>query len=557
METETPTITPPEPQEPTLPETPPDQPITTAPKKSKAPFLLGLFSVLVIAASFCFLASKTSNPTAQYDIKPTPDLAPVEASKLALKNNSLSDFDLAFLHLENKQENLIYSPLSIKYALAMLADGANGRSKSQITALIGDYNPRSYLNSQNLSLANAMFIKDSFQDNVLDSYTQALSTKYNAAVILDPLTSADNINNWVSDKTLNIIDHLLEDHQLVGSRFVLVNALAIDMNWQNRLQCTFQNDDLPCLSYNVFYPHTEYFAYTGAYYPNEPAPRTFNNQEYNYETVKLGATSNHYDILTELGETHIRETVQQAYNDWLAELNADPDRLANADTSFDLNQYISELNSSYGDHQYSTDFSFLDTDTEKVFAKDLREYDGATLQYIAIMPKSTSLNAYLNNLTAAHASELIAGLKNASEYNNFKDGVVTRLTSTLPLFKFNYSLNLNRDLQQLGITDIFDDSTADLSNLIAQNEETKGLYITDTVHKADIDFSNDGIKAAAATAIVGGMGAAGGRETFEYKWELPVEEIDLTFDQPFLFLIRDKNSGEVWFTGTVYDPSAN
>ena len=68
---------------------------------------------------------------------------------------------------------------------------------------------------------------------------------------------------------------------------------------------------------------------------------------------------------------------------------------------------------------------------------------------------------------------------------------------------------------------------------------------------ANIEFSNDGIKAAPATAM-GGMGSTGC--WFDYKYETPVKEIDLTFDKPYLFLIRDKDSGEVWFTGTVYNP---
>ena len=35
---------------------------------------------------------------------------------------------------------------------------------------------------------------------------------------------------------------------------------------------------------------------------------------------------------------------------------------------------------------------------------------------------------------------------------------------------------------------------------------------------------------------------------------MPVEEIDLTFDKPYMFIIRDKDTGEVWFAGTVYNP---
>ncbi len=38
------------------------------------------------------------------------------------------------------------------------------------------------------------------------------------------------------------------------------------------------------------------------------------------------------------------------------------------------------------------------------------------------------------------------------------------------------------------------------------------------------------------------------------KHKANVETIDITFDKPYMFLIKDKNSGEVWFTGTVYEP---
>ena len=55
---------------------------------------------------------------------------------------------------------------------------------------------------------------------------------------------------------------------------------------------------------------------------------------------------------------------------------------------------------------------------------------------------------------------------------------------------------------------------------------------------------------AAATAL-GGAGAA---TCWDYKFEVPVEEIDLTFDKPYMYIIRDKATGEVWFAGTVYNP---
>ena len=50
------------------------------------------------------------------------------------------------------------------------------------------------------------------------------------------------------------------------------------------------------------------------------------------------------------------------------------------------------------------------------------------------------------------------------------------------------------------------------------------------------------------------FGGAGGGDPFDYLYQVPVEEIDLTFDKPYMFLIRDKENGEVWFVGTVYEP---
>ena len=52
---------------------------------------------------------------------------------------SLDDFSFKFLKLEHENDkNIIYSPLSIKYALAMLSDATAGESKAQIEDLIDD-----------------------------------------------------------------------------------------------------------------------------------------------------------------------------------------------------------------------------------------------------------------------------------------------------------------------------------------------------------------------------------------------------------------------------------
>ena len=40
-------------------------------------------------------------------------------SPYRMSGNGLEDFDIHFMQLENKKSNMVYSPISIKYALAM------------------------------------------------------------------------------------------------------------------------------------------------------------------------------------------------------------------------------------------------------------------------------------------------------------------------------------------------------------------------------------------------------------------------------------------------------
>lgn len=456
-------------------------------------------------------------------------------SEYRMSGNSLEPFDLSFLQIENNGKNKVYSPLSIKYALQMLQEGANGYSKAQINGVIGDYKAKKYKNSKNMSLANAMFINNNYKDSVKETYTNNLKTKYNAEVIYDSFASADPINNWVSNKTFNLVNKLFDD--VSDKNFVLLNALAIDMEWKK----VFQNahDD-----YSVSYKHENFRVGVNSL-ESGYSSLDFNNNSMKAKSVKLAAEANRYDIVKTLGEDNIRATVGAKYTKWLADgACGNPESEPDVDTY--LNKYIEELNSNYKHLSSSTDFSFYDDNEVKAISKELKEYDGTTLEYIGIMPKDKTLEEYIKNINAKQINTLIDNLK-PIELDSFKDGVVTEIKGTIPLFKIEYELKLLDDLKSLGIKDVFDITKADLTGITP----TKDLFIDSAVHKANIEFSNEGIKAAAATAM-GGKGAAGC--WFDHIYEVPVETIDLTFDKPYLYLVRDKASGEVWFTGTVYQP---
>ncbi len=467
-------------------------------------------------------------------------------SPYRMSGNGLEDFDIHFLQLENEKVNKVYSPLSIKYALAMLSEGSKGMSKAQIDGLIGDYNARSYDNSNNMSFANALFIRDSFKKGVRDGYITTLKNNFGAEIVYDPITSPDNLNKWVSDKTFGLISDLF-DNSITSSDFVLINALAIDMEWNKKIQATCANHkDM----YSVSYDHEDFYDYVSLFCDERYESIKFNGDK-DVNGLEIAAALNNYDIVTELGRENIKKTVSEEYKKYLED--SQNYELAKNNNELDVDayveNYIKELDANYKRVDTSTDFSLYVDDSVKVFSKDLKEYNGTQLEYIAVMPQDVELDEYIKKMSAKSLNNVIKKLKSI-KLENFEDGKVTKIHGLIPVFNYNYGLKLVDDLKELGVEDVFDEEKADLSGITS----TKGAYINSASHKANIEFSNDGIKAAAATSM-GGFGATTGG--FDYIYEVPVVEIDITFDKPYLYLIRDKASGEVWFTGTVYEPTEN
>ncbi len=486
-------------------------------------------------------------------------------NEYALSDNNLSKFDLSFLKFENEGENIIYSPLSIKYAFKMLEEATSGKSKKQIESIVGGYDLTEYSSNQNMALANAFFVNNLFKDSVNERYINLINNKYNASVVFDNFNSAQNVNAWVKDNTLGLIDGLFQDSDVEGLDFILLNSLGIDMDWNHKFLKYHYDDDENITDY-VDYSHESIYWST-----EEQLFKLKFNEDKDVSSMYVVATLNNYDIVNELGEDQIKETVKEEFIKWAkgpeaeynveffendfsdegiekafekywAEGNEKYSREYQGKTDFG---YIAEIDENYGKVNYSTDFSLYVDDDVKVFSKDLKEYDGTTLEYIGIMPITQDLDEFIEEKSEEDIKDLIGNLKEL-KLENFKDGVLTKITGYIPKFKFDYELNLQNDLEQLGVTDVFTQGKANLTELT----DDKNVFIGKVEHKSNIEFTQDGIKAAAATGA-GGLGAGG---FFDYLFDIPTEEIDITFDKPYMFLIRDKATGETWFVGSVYEP---
>lgn len=105
----------------------------------------------------------------------------------------------------------------------------------------------------------------------------------------------------------------------------------------------------------------------------------------------------------------------------------------------------------------------------------------------------------------------------------------------LPKFRVEWKFELSRTLAGMGMPLAFSDR-ADFSGM----DGSRNLYIGVVVHKAFVEVNEEGTEAAAATAV-------GIRTT-----SMPPQFIA---NRPFLFLIRENNTGAILFIGRVMDPA--
>jgi serpin B len=117
-----------------------------------------------------------------------------------------------------------------------------------------------------------------------------------------------------------------------------------------------------------------------------------------------------------------------------------------------------------------------------------------------------------------------------------------RVELSMPKFGIETQAELKPLLSALGMPTAFDANAADFSGITTAER----LHISAVIHQANIDVDEAGTEAAAATAVIAEL--TGGP---------PPETIELRFDHPFLFALRDIESGAVLFLGAVGDPSSN
>lgn len=215
---------------------------------------------------------------------------------------------------------------------------------------------------------------------------------------------------------------------------------------------------------------------------------------------------------------------------------------ASWDSEFDCkNTHISEFNTIDGSiintiMMVSNDAQYIENDTAKGIIKKYKTYKNddhkkVNLEFVAIMPND-GIDSYIENFN----NEEFRNLLSTKDKYKYED-----VSLKLPRFKYNYDFsNLMNVLINMGIKSIFNEKTADLSKMTESN--SKDLYVGSIKQKSYIEVNEKGTKASTATIATVDKNVA----------NVP---IDIEFDKPFIYIIKQSNSDDILFFGVVYTPT--
>ena len=119
------------------------------------------------------------------------------------------------------------------------------------------------------------------------------------------------------------------------------------------------------------------------------------------------------------------------------------------------------------------------------------------------------------------------------------------VTLVMPKFEFESQFELAKTLEQMGMSNAFDRGKSDFSGMDGNScfaGDEPCLFIRDVIHQAFVSVDEQGTEAAAATGVA-----------VQLESEKP-DPVLVAIDRPFIFLVRDSDTGAILFLGRVLDP---
>uniref|UniRef100_A0A452R9I2 Serpin domain-containing protein n=1 Tax=Ursus americanus TaxID=9643 RepID=A0A452R9I2_URSAM len=156
-------------------------------------------------------------------------------------------------------------------------------------------------------------------------------------------------------------------------------------------------------------------------------------------------------------------------------------------------------------------------------------YKGKDLSMILLLPDEVDGLSLINKTNQLTAEKLIEWTSSQNMSNNFVD-------LYLPRFKLEETYDLKDTLRALGMVDVFNAQTANLSGMTGN----ENLLVSKVIHKSFVEVTEEGTTAASSTAV-----------DFQMK-SSPAYPFHC--DHPFLFFIKHNKTNSILFLGRVSSP---
>jgi serine protease inhibitor len=200
---------------------------------------------------YCALLTKNADGKALGDLLVEKGVVTKELlNSLILVCNDISEsFEWSLNNFMPMGKNYMFSPVSIKIALAMATNGARGETRDEILKVlkIGDLDEtnrefeeliRKYAENEDvtLNIANSLWLNTDYYKGVdfRDTFRETVQKHYFAdSEKVNDLNAVDKINTWVDGKTNGKITDLVSDNDFLA---YIVNTIYFKGEWATQFK---------------------------------------------------------------------------------------------------------------------------------------------------------------------------------------------------------------------------------------------------------------------------------------------------------------------------------
>ena len=191
----------------------------------------------------------------------------------------------------------------------------------------------------------------------------------------------------------------------------------------------------------------------------------------------------------------------------------------------------------------NSDATYIKKDDYEAISIPYKTDDDNHYSFEFVGIKVDDINKFINNLDDKKLTNIMEDGIVANDSNN--------ISLKIPKFNYKYELQtkeFKKLLMNMGINEVFS-KYPDFTGFISKEDmEKNGILpeLSEAIHKTYIDFNENGTKAAAVTGFLVNDKSAVALDKKVYN---------ITFDKPFIYLIREKNTKDILFFGTIYEPT--